>query len=99
MSVVKRVDVIPKAGKEPLFCIFVIVLDAVLPCAVFPPLRAKDTGAAETLQRGRVSTGVSIRGETVETLLIREADGGHSDEYAALLTFLCKPSSKDREIY
>ena len=94
VSVVKRVDVIPKAGKDALFCIFVIALDAALPCVAFPPLRAKGE-----LSCGGAASGASRRGEVVESLVIREADGSHSEEYAALLAFLCKPSSRERETY
>ena len=103
LSVIKRCDVVPLAGKLPLFSVFTIVLDAwirhspdlfphLLPPASLPIDLPTDPNKAV-----RITS--SLRGETVHQICVRESGSLHSVEYQALLRDLGKPCSADRELY
>mmetsp|Transcript_12861 Transcript_12861/g.19338 ORF Transcript_12861/g.19338 Transcript_12861/m.19338 type:complete len:446 (-) Transcript_12861:147-1484(-) len=103
LSVVKRLDVIPRAGKPPLFCVFAIVSNDWLEYSAecFPalsPYRPEDLpNYAAGKPPSRVSG--SFRGEAVETLVVRQEDSNHTQEYIEVLRALGKPSTADREKY
>ena len=106
LSVVKRIDIVPKVGKAPLFNVFIAVanewidIDVQAAVQVFPQLRestaTNDIVNVNVCPRHYRFEG-SARGETVETLTIRDTDDTHTVEYQAVLSSLSKPSSNDRE--
>jgi tRNA1Val (adenine37-N6)-methyltransferase len=110
LSVVKRIDVVPRAGKPPLFNVFITVAnewlerDAQAAVPLFPPLRAASISSHSAPLDASVCPGAyrvegSLRGEEVEVLTVRELDGQHSVEYQDILRHLGKPTSRDREVY
>lgn len=103
LEVVRRVDVVPRSGKPPLFCVFVIVLKASLPSASLQnpaTMTAPEERDAviESLPLSARVTG-SLMGEVVEELCVRDNQLMHTDDYRQLLQDLGKPSSADREIF
>jgi hypothetical protein len=109
LTIVRRLDVIPRDGKPPLFCVFVIVLDSWLQeCESrnddsFPPLSAFAPGPVADLLPANAREGLrvegSVRGEVCEIMTVRESNLEHTAEYAQLLRDLGKPSSFDKEVY
>lgn len=81
LSVVRRVDVVPRQGKPALFCVFVAVLDewlevdACKEVSVFPALAPRTDGEGGldvTVCPSEYRVLGSVRGEVVETLTVRE---------------------------
>jgi tRNA1(Val) A37 N6-methylase TrmN6 len=104
LSVIKRLDVIPREGKPPLFSVFVIVADEWLQkpasSSLFPPLAEYSLppvpiGMATSEHR----IAESLRGETIDTLCVRDKNLQHTVEYQNLLSFLGKPHSANKEKY
>ena len=100
MSVVKRIDVIPKKNKPALFTVFICVLNEWLDAVdsdgnrLFPILSPEYT-YFNTCARVNHCT----RGEICEELCVRNEDAKHTDEYCKLLAALNKPSSADKEVF
>lgn len=100
LSIVKRIDVIPKEDSRVLFCVFVIVLNEwtlfkdSIGNYIFPllnPIYVNFRNSQRVIN--------SVRGELIESICVRKADLSHTDEYCRILAALSKPSSKDKEIY
>jgi hypothetical protein len=109
LSIIKRVDVIPREGKPPLFTVFVIVANEWLqrPSSLMPswfpqldpqPPMFQDTTKAKTVGV-RVDPGVSLRGEISEVITVRDLSHCHTPQYQRILSDLGKPSSANKEIY
>lgn len=109
LTIVRRVDVVPREGKQSLFCVFVIVLDSWLRVGeihhndCFPPLSAFSPAPVADLLPPNAREGLrvegSIRGEVIEVMTVRDMNMEHTAEYAKLLQDLGKPSSFDKEVF
>jgi len=118
LSIIERVDVIPRTGKPVLFCVFVVVANAWLASnatafpfpTLNPEIKFDDSIDITILDPSyRVPEGVSLRGEIVTVMTVREpkttpntgngSEMVHSAEYSQLLRDLGKPCSADREVF
>jgi tRNA1(Val) A37 N6-methylase TrmN6 len=105
LSVIKRIDVIPKYGKPVLFCIFVIVLNEWITspssASLFPVLTEynppKNISIDVITSDYRITD--SLRGETIEVLTVRDSQNQHTVEYQNLLSSLGKPHSGNKEVF
>lgn len=100
LSVVKRIDVIPKEGMISLFSVFIIIANEWLSCSktieLFPRVSLDQNLPSEPFS-DRVTH--SLFGEEIESICVRTADANHTTEYSRLLHGLGKPSSDDKEKY
>ena len=94
MTVLRRVDVIPKETKEALFCVFVITPERWAPHFSFMAGNGAEAEEGGGLVNGRAAG--SVAGELVEALTVRRIDLSHTREYADILASLGKPSSRDK---
>jgi tRNA1(Val) A37 N6-methylase TrmN6 len=106
LSVIKRIDVIPREGKSALLSVFVIVLTewlikyphffpAIHIDLSAPPLFIDQLAAS----RDGVRVTGSLLGELCEEIIVRNFDLSHTKIYQDILADLGKPSSVDREVY
>lgn len=109
LSVVKRLDGIPKAGKESLFSVFVMVLDSwIEKCPQFFPelvpwpeeyYSSASSIETSTMQEQGCRVQGSVRGEEIQELCVRTGneDGNqHTVEYQLLLNSMGMPSTADK---
>jgi tRNA1(Val) A37 N6-methylase TrmN6 len=117
LVILKRVDVIPRENKPPLFCIFVFTsLEWIVNFPLLFPmfadhqilssensfinkLRGQVNEMNWTVNEMRVPCDVSVYGEEVEAICVRDKESQHTVEYQQLMCDLGKPSSRDREIF
>ena len=111
MTILRRVDVIPKENRDVLFCVFTMTLHEWI--RYYRPLSSLLSGSSSKVdilesndseeldkRSGKLVNGRaigSITGELVETLTVRKADLSHTEVYADILASLGKPSSRDKD--
>lgn len=106
MTILKRVDIIPKEGRSTLICIFVLTIHKHAHLYnITSNGNTVDTSGLDIDYIGRTGRIVkgraegSIQGELVETICIRDESSQHTEEYCSILSALGKPSSRNKETH